>query len=826
MPEQITNHTQILDAIRNVSLVDELVEKHEAHFTYELDLEVIAYGRNYTGKKVGPYVRLFVYGPGEEIIREGDWGGNSFFILVDGKLDVYIQAGEQGSASNGRRKVSEVQPGRSFGEMSVLAGLPRNATIVVPPNSQAKVLEIDRPALRLLRKLPKFGGALEATYREYGLKRTLQDLNQASNGVFSPEMILKLQAMAQFRVFGKQHVLTLEEESIDHVVFIKNGWVRRSRSAGSGLPMSEIEMIEVEEDAGIDFLGAGNCLGLEGLRGEEKWQYTATVLARTEVLEIPLDLLRADGELRDTLHRAFSLFSSADDSARMDTLSNKEGVAAIAEEIDTGVIDGTNVLVMDMDLCIRCGNCSLACHKVHGQSRLLRHGIHVERPISPKSKSIQHVLVPEVCLHCQDPECLTGCPTGAIGRLTGGQIDIEPKTCIGCGDCATQCPYNAISMVPRKRPAPTTPALSAKIRGWFSLAPPAIPDAVTATEDLLAVKCNLCNNTPLNPAGAKTKAFSCQENCPTGALVRVNPKEYFDEGRSAVGLIYRDQTHAIGRNIHKSDPLAKLFHVAGVLGLIVLTIATVWAARKFTLDGRLGNTWLTVRWITGIVGLVGIAVVMTYPGRKQVYRRRAGPLRYWLLAHVYAGVIAGVLLLLHGGRNSGGMLTSTLMVSFDLVILSGLFGIACYLIVPRVMTSIEGDPLLIEDLQARREELREALALIDTSDNELRQLIEGRVRKRFLSLSYLLRQYLRREPLSALLAEAREEFGTAPLSDPSARVKLIEAVETSATLRRVDALIYLHQLLKLWLAPHVVTSALMLALLLVHIIQVVFFAAR
>lgn len=824
MPEQITNHTQILEAIRNVSLIDELVEKHESHFTYELDLEVIAYGRNYTGKKVGPYVRLFVYGSGEEIIREGEWGGNSFFILVDGKLDVCIQAGE-GGGSNERKKVSEVQPGRSFGEMSVLAGLPRNATIVVPPNSQAKVLEIDRPALRLLRKLPKFGGALETAYREYGLKRTLEDLNRESNGVFSPEKILKLEAISEFRVYGKQHVLTLEGGLIDRVVFIKNGWVRRTRAAGSSPHMSEM-LVEVEEDVGIDFLGAGNCLGLEGLRGEEKWHYTATVLARTEVLEIPLALLRADDQLRDPLHRAFSLFSSSDDDVRMDAQSTKRGLAAIGEEIETGVIDGTNVLVMDMDLCIRCGNCSLACHKVHGQSRLLRHGIHVERPVTPKSKSIQHVLMPEVCLHCQDPECLTGCPTGAIGRLPGGMIDIEPKTCIGCGDCATQCPYSAISMVPRKRPAPPTPALGSKIRNWFSLAPPALPEAVTATEDLLAVKCNLCNNTPLNPAGAKSKAYSCQENCPTGALVRVNPKEYFDEGKNAMGLIYRDQTHAIGRNIHKSDPLAKLFHIAGVLGLVVLTVATVWAARKYTLDGRLGNTWLTVRWITGIVGLVGIAVVMTYSGRKQVYRRRAGPLRYWLLAHIYVGVIAGVLLLLHGGRSSGGVLTSALMVSFDLVILSGLFGIACYLIVPRVMTSIEGDPLLIEDLQARREELRETLALIDTSDKELRQLIEGRVRKRFLSLSYLLRQYVRREPLSALLAEAREEFGAAPLSDPNARLTLIEAVETSATLRRVDALIYLHQLLKLWLAPHVVTSALMLALLVVHIIQVVFFATR
>jgi hypothetical protein len=45
-------------------------------------------------------------------------------------------------------------------------------------------------------------------------------------------------------------------------------------------------------------------------------------------------------------------------------------------------------------------------------------------------------------------------------------------------------------------------------------------------------------------------------------------------------------------------------------------------------------------------------------------------------------------------------------------------------------------------------------------------------------------------------------------------------------LRRADSLIYLHQLLKLWLAPHVVATSLMLMLMLVHIAQVVFFAVR
>ncbi len=823
MPQQITNHTEILDAISKVSLIDDLVERDNGHFRYELDLEVIAYGRNYTGKKVGPYVGLFVYGPGEEIIQQGEWGGNSFYILVNGKLDVFIERSE----GVGRVKVNEIEAGRTFGEMSVIAGLRRNATIAVSPDAEAKVLKIDRPALRLLRKLPKLGEALDATYREYGLKRTLADISQISGDTITREMVKKLEQISDFRVYGKQHVIVSQGGLIDRVIFIKDGWVKRARGAASMPRMADM-MLELDRDVGVGFLGPGNCLGLEGLKGEENWHYTATVLARTELLEIPIALLRSDVELSTGLYETFSKFSRADDDVRLEVQSDVRAVAATTQEISTGVIDGTNLLVMDMDLCIRCGNCSLACHKIHGQSRLLRRGIHIERPRKLQSKSIQHVLAPSVCLHCHDPECLTGCPTGAIARFPEGEIDINANTCIGCGDCATQCPYNAISMVPRKPSPPSSRSFSARLRTWFSLAQPTPPPAVTDTEDLVAVKCNLCNNTPLNPEGAKTQKFSCEENCPTGALLRVNPRDYFDEAKSAIGLVYRDQTHAIGRNIHKQDPVARLFNILGVILTIGFTFGTVWAIRKYTLDGPLGETWLTVRWLTGFVGLAGIVGVMSYSARKQIYRRRAGPLRYWMIAHVYLGVIAGLLLLLHGGRSSGGLLTSTLMVSFDLVILSGLFGIACYLIVPRIMTRIEGDPLLFEDLTKRREELLETLSLIDTSNSELHDLIKGKVRKRFLSLSYLIRQYVRREPLSDLLAEAREEFEIegAALKNRKARIQLIEAVEATATLRRVDSLIYLHQLLKLWLAPHVVASALMLVLMVVHIIQVVFFAVR
>jgi hypothetical protein len=345
---------------------------------------------------------------------------------------------------------------------------------------------------------------------------------------------------------------------------------------------------------------------------------------------------------------------------------------------------------------------------------------------------------------------------------------------------------------------------------------------------LIAIKCNLCENTSLNPEGANKAAYSCQENCPTGALVRVNPREYFSEAKNAIGIVFKDRTHAIGRNIHKRDTPAIVINVIGIMAIIAITSTLLLAVQRYTLDGHPTGTWLTLRWITGLMGLASIASAITYSARKQIYTRRVGPLRYWKLGHVYVGLLAALVLLIHGGRDSGGLLTSCLMISFDVTIVAGLFGISCYFIVPRIMTSIEGDPLLIEDLRARREELRKQLGLIDTSDDQLRHLIKVKMRRRFFSFRYLMRQYIRREELTEILAEAREEFqnDAENLSSTKARRSLMEAVEATATLRRVDALIYLHQLLKLWLAPHVVAASLMLALMLVHITQVVLFTVR
>lgn len=818
MPKENTNPEAILEAVKKIDIVSELLEDKNKN-----NLKMILEGKVSGGKQVGPYARLLTYSPGEVVMREGEWGGNTFYISVEGTLQVFVR-----DEADVDKRVGRIEPGACFGEMSVLAGVPRNATITAPTEGTgATVLEMVRPALRLLRALKKFAEKVDTTYRVHGLGNTITRLQEEAADSLNAIELVALGNLAQFMAYGKHHVLFEEGKPIEKLFLIKNGWVRRVR----GVPVYK----DISESTGPgtfvpeDFLGAGNCLGLEALSGQATWQYSAALMARSEVLEISLPELRSDRELCDRVQKAFAGFSLADDDASLRERSERHSLAAAEKEIATGIVDAVNLLVMDMDLCIRCGNCSLACHKVHGQSRLLRRGIHIERPVKLGRSATQHVLSPSVCMHCKDPECLTGCPTGAIFRDPKGQIDIDPATCIGCFDCATQCPYNAITMVPRAEAAAPQQTWAVRLKTLFGGGPPAPAPIPAEAEDMVAIKCNLCESTPLNPSGASRPAYSCEENCPTGALVRVNPQEYFGEIEKTLGLVFRDQTHAIGRNIHKSDPIARLWNIGGVLASIAVAALMGWAILRYGFERPVWGTWLTMRWVTGLVGLVGIAGVMTYPLRKPVYRRRAGALRYWLLAHMYLGAIAGIVLLMHGGSHGGGLLTSALMISFDFVILSGLLGLASYVIVPRIMTSIEGEPLLIEDLEGRRAELSEEIAAtVAKCDPELRDLIDGRMRRYFFSFSYLLRQYTRREELTALLAKARLQFKTemAGLDEKEKRSLFLRAIERAATLRRVESLIYLHRMLKVWLAPHVISTSVMLALMVVHIIQVVFFKVR
>src|ERR1044071_9736091 len=104
MPKEHKSRREVLDAIESLPSLASLLSTHDGHYDYELDLEVTVYGRNYRGKKVGPYVRLLSYDPSETVINEGDWGGNTFYVVVDGSVVVFVNAPD-----GNRIQVAELQ---------------------------------------------------------------------------------------------------------------------------------------------------------------------------------------------------------------------------------------------------------------------------------------------------------------------------------------------------------------------------------------------------------------------------------------------------------------------------------------------------------------------------------------------------------------------------------------------------------------------------------------------------------------------------------------------------------------------------------------------
>ncbi len=798
MPKEIQSRREVLRAIENAPTLADLLEIHDGHYQYELDLEVCVYGRNYQGKQVGPYIRLLACEPGETIIRQGDWGGNTFYVGADCDMDVFIKAHD-----GGETRVASIPRGAQFGEMSVLAGVPRAATVKAPLNTAARVLEIQRPALRLLRKVPFFRNSLDVVYMSHGRMAAFQQMSipsTVSDYMLRPESF----GLSRFQVFSKNHVLANEGSPIDELYVIKEGWLRRTTADGHR-----------------DFLGRGYCLGLEGTAGDANWPYAVTLLSRTELLAIPIESMQQAPGLRDSLVRELNAFAppAMGNGLAFPPEIRAQVLASQARLITTGLVNATNLLVMDMKLCVRCGRCSMACHEVHGQSRLVRHGIAVERLASLSGGGRQAVLAPMVCMHCQDPECLTGCPTGAIGRFPDGQVDINPKTCIGCGDCAVNCPYNAISMVlrsPKPAPALTT---RQRLTELVQIRPAPLPPSVEPTEELVAVKCNLCRGTALNPAGSTTPAYSCEENCPTGALVRVSPRDYFDEMTLIEGPAY-PPARTSSRNIHRSDPPARKIHLTGISVVLLAVLAAVLGLRRYGFNGVFAG-FFTIRWVTGMAGLAGIVGTMFHPRRRRIFRRRAGPLRYWLLAHIYFGVLGAAMILLHGGTRSGGALTTALAITFDLVILTGLWGIFCYRVVPGWLIALEpGSPLLADDLSRRYEEIETQIAgAIATGSEPAKRLMQTAI-GRLSSWRFMLRQFTLRETLENLSADIRRDF--AKLEDPNDQARMDRFTDSVISRRRLDALRFLHWMLKSWLVPHVAATSLMLALLVVHIFQVVY----
>src|SRR6185503_8906408 len=74
------------------------------------------------------------------------------------------------------------------------------------------------------------------------------------------------------------------------------------------------------------------------------------------------------------------------------------------------------MLVIDPDLCVRCGICAWSCSQTHGASRLVRRGDKMLLPAAGATSAPRPLLLPNTCQHCTNPACMKDCPTAAIAK--------------------------------------------------------------------------------------------------------------------------------------------------------------------------------------------------------------------------------------------------------------------------------------------------------------------------------------------------------------------------------------------------------------------------
>jgi Fe-S-cluster-containing dehydrogenase component/CRP-like cAMP-binding protein len=442
---------------------------------------------------------------------------------VDGKNRIFLQ--DINAIIEGYQS-EPLGVGEIFGEMAAITRTQHRYTVVA--NAPSVILEIRWQGLRIMRRDKNFREYLDARFRETSLQTHLREtplfrfLDDETMRLVINET--KIESVGDREWFGeyrdtqkldvqsqieREPIIATEGHKVNDLILIRAGFARLSFEHGRGHQT-------------VAYLGRGQMFGLGELAHRYRdpaskplpYQESLRALGFVDILRIPSDLVVShilpkvrERELPKPIYypRYDSGGLVVSDSVNMSSIVKSTKVQQTDEAaaevfldtslieflVDERLINGKQTMLIDLDRCTGCDECVKACASTHdGTPRFVRTG-----------PQFGPLMFAHACMHCTDPVCMIGCPTGAIARnQETGVISINPNTCIGCKTCSESCPYDNIVMI--------------QVRDNKGRA---AVDKKTQLPILQASKCDLCQKLTTGP--------SCQNACPHEALFRIDTSE-------------------------------------------------------------------------------------------------------------------------------------------------------------------------------------------------------------------------------------------------------------------------------------------------------------
>jgi NADPH-dependent 2,4-dienoyl-CoA reductase/sulfur reductase-like enzyme/Fe-S-cluster-containing hydrogenase component 2/CRP-like cAMP-binding protein/pSer/pThr/pTyr-binding forkhead associated (FHA) protein len=474
--------------------------------------------------------------PGATVLRQGEYGRNLYMIL-DGTLVLSAT-----DVSEKEIPLAILSSGELIGEYGMLTGQPYNTT--ARAQTPVLVLQIPEQVMqRLMELVPTIKNFFTGLNADHFLISILKRM-ALFQGV-ADDMLQYLIGQAQIKLYDRNARLFSEEEqgrpARETMHILLEGIVKVARQ--KVVPTTEVgERVIAYRQSGDYFAGGLDLLG-------DSRAVTVTAINRTHVAEIPYLAVQFLFQRYPDVEQRFRLrlqeYMSSNLSMQTGAIpvvnvSSPAAVDAMLKAnfhalVDDGVVEGTEVLVIDLDTCIHCSECEEACARRHGRSRMNRKGV-----------VLNNLTVVTACRQCQDPVCML-CSRAGIARMPNGEVYIT-DSCIGCGICAERCPYDAISIVDiendvesealtgwqrfsevfrkgivterqrRKLPVLNGQAASSG-KSNLTLGPLERPYAgYEEMRKKVAIKCDLC---------ARYNDQACVQACPVGAAFRVRPSVFF-----------------------------------------------------------------------------------------------------------------------------------------------------------------------------------------------------------------------------------------------------------------------------------------------------------